>query len=415
MLKHFKINTERNRLIADVAFYQMDLRGIARTAAEQTADPDLLPSWSKFNAAPAKAKGFFVYMLQAIFEGKHDALELNSSYQWGAKAGRVAMMFFGGIDNKNLVLAAEYAQEALNGFTVVLVNSEVTDGSKAEKMVKEKIEKAQKENKNVLIVASRMAQRSFSIGEISELYLAYDGGEEGATIQKMSRALTPHKEGKIGRIISLSFDPNRDDKFDAMIIQTAVNYRRNHNIVDMHQAMIDVLRTIDIFRCTDVAAVKINADEYLEQLYARKTGLNRVLGKTVDMSKLDREAIEALASGTIEYFRTKEVEAADKGKTRKPGSTSKRNRERPTNIDERAWERIVAKARETIVAISENVDILIHGTGATKVWEALDIINTNPEYKQYVATEFGVDYSVIDFLFRSGAINEDLLELVWKR
>lgn len=414
MLKHFKINTERNKLVADVAFYQMDLRGVASTAAEQSGDPDLLPSWTKFNECPAKARGFFTYMLQAVFEGKHDALELSSSYQWGAKAGRVAMMFLGKIRNEDLATAAEYAQEALKGFAVVLVNGDTTTGDKAERMVKERIETAQKAGQSVLILAANMAQRSFSVGEITELYLAFDGGEEGATIQKMSRALTPHQQGKVGRIISLSFDPNRDDKFDAMIVQTTANYARNHNIRDMHQAMLDVLRTIDIFRCTDAAAIKINADEYLDQLYARKTGLNRVLGKTTNMSALDEDAIKALAAGTMEYFRTKATETADKGKTKASGTSSRRHA-RPDDLDQKAWDKIVAKARETIVAISENVDILVHGVAAVGVVEALDIIDQHPGYKKDIVTEFGVDYDVISFLFRSGALNENLLQLVWNR
>lgn len=414
MLQHFNIDTTRNILVPDVAFYQMDLRGVAASAAANTPDPDLLPSWTKFNEAPAKAKGFFVYMMQAIFEGKHDALELNADWQWKKADYRVSMMFLGKIRNEHLSLAAEYATEALSGFKVVLINGDTTKGDKAEQMARQEIEKAQRDGKSVLILAANMAQRSFSVPEITELYLAYDGGEEGATIQKMSRALTPHKQGKIGRVISLSFDPNRDDKFDSMIIQTAANYKRNHDVKDMREAMLQVLKTIDIFQCADDGAIKINVDTYLDQLYARKTGLNRVLGKTTDMSVLDREAIEALANGSLEYFRAKSVEAAAKGKTKAAGTAPKRGG-KPDDVDQKAWDKIVAKARETIVAISENVDILIHGTGATGVRQALDIIESAPEYKQHVAMEFGVDFAVIDFLFRSGAINEDLLQLVWDR
>jgi len=416
MLKHFKVNAVRNTLIADVAFYQMDLRGVAKTAAMQTSDPDLLPSWSKFAECPAKAKGFFSYMLQAVFEGKHDALELSSSYQWSTSKGRVAMMFLpAGIRNENLTVAADYTAEALRGFKVIPISGDYMKGKDAESKVKQAIEVAQRSEQSVLIIAANMAQRSFSVGEISELYLAYDGGEEGATIQKMSRALTPHEQGKIGRVISLSFDPNRDDKFDAMILETAKNYKRNHNIVDMHQAMIDVLKTIDIFRCTDSAAVKINADEYLDQLYARKTGLNRVLGKTTDMSVLDHDAIRALANGSVEYFQAKQVEAAEKGRTKASAAPSAKLLDKPLDTDAKSWDKIVAKAREAIVAISENVDVLVHGTGASGVREALDIVDREPEFKDDIAAEFGIDYSVIAFLFRSGALNEDLLQLVWNR
>jgi membrane-bound lytic murein transglycosylase len=51
--------------------------------------------------------------------------------------------------------------------------------STAESKVKDAIEKAKRNKQDVLILSAGMAQRSFSVDEITELYLAYDGGDAG--------------------------------------------------------------------------------------------------------------------------------------------------------------------------------------------------------------------------------------------
>jgi hypothetical protein len=250
-----------------------------------------------------------------------------------------------------------------------------------------------------------MAQRSFSVPQITELYLAYDTGDNGATIQKMSRTLTPHKAGKKGRVVSLSFDPNRDDKFDAMMIETAQNYKRNHNIADLKQALADVLRTVDIFKCQPDGSVKVEIDEYLEQALARKS-IDRVIGKVAPVNDLSKEEVTALASGKVEVFRAAREQAASRGKTRIATVKKPKGADRS---DASAKE--LAKAREMIVTIAQNIDIIRYYGGNT-IEEAFQIMDQEGESIQSDVTEqFGVDYQMIRELVLSGFINRDLLDL----
>lgn len=209
MLKHFAVDASRHQLYVDVEFYQMNLASVVEIA--RTAEPDafvedgiFLPSWSKFAANPVKAKGFFTNMLQAVFEGKGGDDSLNVDLQTGRRARegtKVAMMFLpGSTTNANLQEIIPIAEQALKGFDIVAVYGEEMSNATAEKRVKERIEIAEKNNQHVLIISAGMAQRSFSIPQITELYLAYDTGDNGATIQKMSRALTPNRAGKVGRV-----------------------------------------------------------------------------------------------------------------------------------------------------------------------------------------------------------------------
>jgi DNA-binding NarL/FixJ family response regulator len=415
MLKYFSVDESRHSLVVDVEFYQMNLASVVELA--KTAEPDafvddgvFLPSWSKFAANPVKAKGFFTNMLQAVFEGKGGDDSLNVDYQTGRRARegmKVAMMFLpGSTTNANLQEIKPIAEQALRGFRVILVSgAEDITNATAEREVRDAIETAEKNNQHVLILSAGMAQRSFSIPQITELYLAYDTGDNGATIQKISRTLTPHKAGKVGRVVSLSFDPNRDDKFDSMMIETAQNYKKNHGIKDLKQALRDVLRTVDIFKCQLDGAVKIEIDEYLEQALARKS-IDRVIGKIAPINELTAAEVSALASGNVDVFRASRKAAAARGKTQL-NVIKKKSGANKTDASDKE----LARAREMIVTISQNIDIIRYYGGST-IEEAFQIMDKDGKSIQDDVTEqFGVDYNLIKELVLTNFINRDLLDL----
>ena len=413
MLSHFQIDTNRDLLVPDFACYQMDLSGpvnAAIEAGEVDEDFSTLPSWAKFAANPIKAKGFFTRTLEALFLGQGGHDELNVDLQTEEYKGqRVCMMFMpANTRNDTLNLIGNIARETLAGFEVVVISgSEKHNGRRitnryAEQAVKEIVESG----KSTLIIAAQMAQRSFSIPQITELYLAYDRGENGATIQKMSRTLTPGDENKVGNIFSLSFDPNRDDKFDAMVVETALNYKKRNNAKSLQEAMRDVLKTIDIFRCTGEGAVKVEVDQYLALAMERK-GISRVLGKIVNLNLLSSDDIAALANGNSDYFRNQKQDITESGKTR--DKTNKKAGEKR----DLAKEKEIAKAREVITSILENLDIIILGTDNTVLADAMVTVEEDHEMKECVQEEFGVPTEVISYLFQKGIVKQEWVELLY--
>lgn len=415
-LKHFAIDPSRHDKVVDVEFYQMDLINAVEFA--RAADPDLfvengiyLPSWTKAAANPVKAKGFLTRMLQAVFEGKHGWDELNVDLQINRKARegrRVAMMFIpGSTTNENLAEIVAVAEQALTGYRIVAVYGDDMSNRTAESIVKEEIQKAANKNQHVLLISAGMAQRSFSVGEITELYLAYDTGDNGSTIQKISRALTPDQAGKIGRIVSLSFDPNRDDKFDALLIETALNYKRTNNLNSAKTAIQTVLKTVDIFRCTDEGAVKMLVDTYLEQAVERRS-IDRVCGKTSDFTILSAAEFRALIAGNMNAYRAAKVVAAQKGKTSL--GTFKGQGSRIVDED-RITAEMLRDARLMIATIVGNLDIIVYGTNKHVLKDALDDVAVNSSMRKAVEEEFGLDFDLIYELFDRGIINKDLVEL----
>jgi len=414
MLKQFNIDKTRDLLVPDFACYQMDLAGpvnAAIAAGEVDEDFSTLPSWAKFAANPIKSKGFFTRTLEALFlgQGGHDELNVDLQTEEYMKR-RVSMMFMpANTRNDVLEIVSTIARETLPGFEIIVLCGAVKHNGRkitnrtAERSVKEIVE----QGKSTLIIAAQMAQRSFSIPEITELYLAYDQGENGATIQKMSRTLTPGSMDKVGRIFSLSFDPNRDDKFDAMVIETALNHKKRNATKSLQEAMRDVLRTIDIFKCTPDGSIKVQVDNYLALALERK-GVSRVLGKIVNINLLTSDAISALANGNSDYFRNQTQERTKSGKTRNSS-----NNKNSGQIRDSSTQKEIAKAREVITTIIENLDIVILGTGNTVLADAMTVVEQDAEMRECIEEEFGVAAEVITYLFQNNIIKQEWVELLY--
>lgn len=414
-MKNFKINTTRDLLYPDVNCYQMDLGPAVEAAIEAglvEGEMKELPSWSKFVASPIKAKGFFVNMLKSVFEGTGNNDELNVDLQTGlVNKRRIAMMFLPENtktrkEDNMLGTVCNIAQQTLSSYEVIELSGNTTTNKKAQKKVKEVIEKYP--NKSILIIASKIAQRSFSIGEIDELYLAYDKGENGSSIQKMSRALTPDTEGKVGRIFSLSFNPNRDDKFDALLVQTAMNQvNKNPDTTDIRQELGRILRTVDIFNCTEDGAIPITVDDFVEEALSRKS-ISRVMGNKADIHLLGDDIIKALAEGNVDYLTNKQRDTVRTGKTRDIVDKL------PTDkLPTPGTDKDMDAVKEMITTIIENADIIVKGTNQTIIREALVTIEEwNAE--STIKEEFGVEYSIIKYLFEENIIKQEWINILHK-
>lgn len=418
MLKNFKVDPSRTKLVVPVEFYQMNL--IRAVEAARKEEPSLfvdgddhLPSWSKWGKDPIRAKGFWTRMLQAVFLGQGNMPELDVDYQTQTVSNfQVAMMFLPGsltIKEDKLKNVVTMTQQVLKGWEVLEISGGGTwNGKKitnrnAEKVTQEAIEKCKETDTPLLILSRGMAQRSYSIGEITSLYLCYDEGDAGATTQKISRALTPSKEGKVGRIFSLSFDPNRDDKFDTMMIAAAQNYAKRKD-VEVDEALRRVISTIDIFATSEDGRVDINHDTYLQQILDRNS-LGRMVGKQADMSDLSFDEIALLAEGNGAYGRLGKVDAAAKGKA---GNTKKKpNRKSMSKEDLK----LLDKARKTLTTIVEHLPYLAYATNTTTVRDSLVACDASDDHREYVTTEFGVEPLKILELFERGVLNYDLASL----
>jgi hypothetical protein len=413
-LKFFKKNISRDKVYASVVGYQLDLRPVVEKAKQLHGNHDELSSWAKLVANPKKGKGWYITLIEAMFNGKHnlygvDVERLVDSTNSELSKRRVAMMFFP--DNTkvdNLDEIGKITQNILSGWSVVVLSGNtVINGGHCESKVDDIINST---NNNVLIISAKMAQRSFSEELIDELYLAYDKGQDGATIQKMSRALTSNSPNKTARIFSLSFDPNRDDKLDTMVFQAALNQVEKKSKSDIREELKRVYNSIDIFSCDDKGiAIKLTVDEYVKQALEKK-GISRVMGKKSDLSLLTKTQIQALLNGNVDYLRNEMKERAEMGKTKDstPKMFERVKVDRPSELD-------IEKLREVIITILENFDYLMNAgknKGVKNVTEMFTVFE-NYKWEKLVEKKFNVPYEVIKYMVTVGVIKKEWVNLLY--
>jgi hypothetical protein len=411
-LKFFKKNINRDKVYASVEGYQLDLRPVVEKTKQLHDNHDELPSWAKLVANPKKGKGWYITLMEAMFNGKHnlygvDVERLVDSTNSELSKRRVAMMFFP--DNTkvdNLDEIGKITQNILSGWSVVVLSGNtVINGGHCESKVDDIIKST---NNNVLIISAKMAQRSFSEELIDELYLAYDKGQDGATIQKMSRALTSNSPNKVARIFSLSFDPNRDDKLDTMVFQAALNQVEKKGKSDIREELKRVYNSIDIFSCgPEGIAEKLNVDKYVKQALEKK-GISRVMGKKSNLTLLTKTQIQALLNGNRDFLRNEMRERAEMGKTKdsKPKNITNLKTEKPSDNE-------IEKVREVVITIIENSDVIMlaaKNKGAKNILEALQVFENN-KWTSIIEEEFGVKYDVVKYLFTMGVIRQEWVNL----
>jgi hypothetical protein len=418
MLKHFKIDTYRDKLVPGLACYQADLMNVVDDAIKHNGlakNWSTLPSWSKLGANVYKAKSLLSRTIAGIYLGQHGYDNLNIDYQLDGDTSSVDMFFFAAKKNKELLKIGEVFEQTLpNADVIVICGSAHFHGQRisnknCEKFVKERVEISEKAGRKVIIIAKNMAQRSFGVGKIYNLFLCFDGGKEGTVIQKISRVLSPEDLDKVGRVFSLSFDPNRDDKIDSLLLTTAMNLKDKNpkKYPTIKQALGDVLKSVDIFSCTDDGAIKFTPDTYLEKAIARNS-LSRAFGSKIKLHLLSQDQVEAVAEGDSGYLRNDTVDKAKTGDTRNNKTTV----DKKTYTDNITYHNALKKAKEVCVTILENSDMLVLGTNSKSVHEGLDKIKKNKQWQEEINFEFGIDFKLLNFLFKNNIIEENWVSVL---
>ena len=412
-IKNFQLSIERDLYYPGIKLFQMDLRRIVEEAISKNEiqDEDLkkLPSWQKFVKNPYKSKSFFTKVLQSVFLGHHSHDELNSDFQMSAAKEirmkrRVAMMFLPhNTEVKNISLIEIIANDSLPEYRIIKLTGmeRATSNENAERYVKMQLEAYPDDN--FLIISSQIGQRSFSVGEIDELYLAYDNGDNGATIQKMSRALTGQDIDKVGKIFSLSFDPNRDDKFSGAILQAAEDLSRRRG-TDIRTELKNVLSSVDIFSCLEEGARLVQIDEFIQRAIDNST-MGKAISMMTPVDELPFNEILELANGSGWGGDSAEMEIAQKGKTTDEKREVLRN-------DKEGEINLIAAARETLLNIIENSDLLIISTGCKDIRSAV-IEAEKMGMQSSIEKRFEISFSLFKSLILDNKIKNSLIDCLY--
>jgi NAD(P)H-dependent flavin oxidoreductase YrpB (nitropropane dioxygenase family) len=416
MLKYVTKNSKLDLEYVEVAGFQMDATAALEKAKKlgEISEKTKLTDWLDFFKNPNKYKGFFITLLHGMFLGKHNLTQLNvdcqiESTKYSLPNRRVAMMWAPyNTTISNLEKVGRIANDNLNGWEVFVLTSNTTNNKKVEKQINQLLEET---DKPILIISAIMATRSFSVGKIYENYLCYDGGSQSTTDQRMARALTSDKENddKTAFIFSLSFDPNRDDKFDDYILETAKNIckRKGGTIIDniklVHNAM-------DFFSCSNGGAVKIKPDDFVDNAIKRRS-VSRIFATKTPINEIPLDVKLLLAAGDRNYFRS---EIKDKihtkiSKTELKKIVNSLTKPKKDDLDKKVKEMICSLIEHSHLILGAGITL-----GANNIIDCFNKFESDKDSKeiiQSITSQFKLPYSIIKMCFEKDWISANAIEL----
>lgn len=192
-------------------------------------------------------------------------------------------------------LIAEIARAHIGKqYDVVLLNGNFTTNQEAEGMALDTIFAAEQEGRKVWFISQGMASRSFSVPSIDTVLLTYDGGDLGATLQKLSRALTSGSQDKIGKVVSISVDPNREDKIAKIILESAAKSAEDEG-GSLRNALYRAYSTFPLFSVdSDGCKILLSEDEYIKRAMCLDSSISLSVNRS-NLYTLDEKTAYSLA------------------------------------------------------------------------------------------------------------------------
>lgn len=408
ILKQYKRAVEFEKNLAKVEFYRFDWSRFASVLADKNTE--LNPSFTKCSADVLKNNAFWTGLYKTMI-GVHSDIDLNYYSLFGCLNGNSeSVIQFVSMSNAQLKNLEKIARSTLSQFyDVHAICGDDIQGKEAEQFVKDKIIVAKQNNKKVWIIASQMCQRSFSIADINVVLLSYDNGDLGATMQKISRALTNGNREKTGYVISLSIDGNRDDKIAPMIMDAAEQVAE-HEDVSLPDALRKVMKTFPIFQMAeDGHAVQLLPDEYAKEIFSTSNGIRLAVNKEkIYLSDCDNEAFDILSELDVSSSSMKQLVEFAKGKTYQP----KQQTRQLTKTEKKELESFILK---NLVNILDNLSSALHYQKMMRdkitYSQLIDILNTEKDSSALVGVTGDQFSKIVDCGYIQKGILETFVEL----
>lgn len=403
IVNQFKRAEKFEKNLARVQFYRYDWsRFLSYIDGHEV---ELNPSFAKCSADVRKNSGFWTGLYQS-FMGVSPITDANDYSLFNCIENDTAksVIQFTSMDNKQLDALESIAKPILDShYDVYAIHGDKIKGKDAEQFVKDKIRIAESKGKHVWIIACNMCQRSFSIPEINVVLLTYDKGDIGATVQRMSRALTAGNSSKIGHIISISIDGNRDDKVTTMIVDTAKEVA-DHEEIDIVTALRKVMKSLPIFQMgKDGYNIRLEPDKYAKEIFSSSNS-HQLIANNANFF-LNDGGYEVLlkCSNVIKKLEKNKVDPAFE-----PGKTYLEKR--ANNSSQRTKEEI-AELRKTLRNIVDRIDYCVRQI--SKVERKINYARfvSILEQKKYVSDIIGIDSFELQTLVNDNYICKDLFSI----
>lgn len=386
----------------------------------ETLDEKIQPSWIKIWDRPLANKQFVGKLLQSLTGMDSLRPELNLSEMTGETVD--CFMLLVSANNKEMRQIYEIAEREIPDWHVKILNGDFTNNRDAEDETKRELNEARiAGKKGVVIIANQMGSRSYSIPAIQATVIAYDRGSVDATMQKVSRCLTPATLKNTmfngttnkthGYIVDLSFDPNRAENIERLILEEAIQIQRSDD-TDFTSAVRYVLTSVDLFKMNEFGY----AEEVTEEDMFKILGDNDNLLKVADVAV---DVVAAIQSGLFDILAN--VNASSKsGNSKKEvvGANAinavikgnKFNKRELTDKDKKNAEKIINDAIRSLNMSATSVYDLANGGESYR--GCLELIESNPDLDTEFQELFGIGAGDAITLVDARALNEAILDVI---
>lgn len=407
IVKTFKRAIEFEKNLAMIKFYRYDWSRFV-SLLDEGGNPELNPSFAKVIKDVQKNHGFWSGLYQSLI-GENPNTDANDYSLFNCLEGdspkSVAQFVSSNITNTQMDKLGNIAKAVLSPFyDVYVINGDEVKGKDAEQFVKDKIRIAEMNGRHVWIIAGQMCQRSFSIPEINVVLLTYDNGDLGATVQKMSRALTAGSEEKVGHIISLSINGNRDDKIAPMILDAARKVAEYEGI-DIVTALKKVMKTTPIFQMgKDGYNMQLDPDDYSKEVFSSSNSHRIIINNDRLMYEGFLDSIDCDASSVEKVKASVEFKG---GKTFIPSETEREINKTEKSEDQKLFEERRNKLNKILDRTVYCLQEIRKHHGKINYESFVNILNTN----RFVCDSIGVTADQFDKLIQDRYIDLSLLSM----
>ena len=393
---------EFEKYLAQVRFYRYSWGAFVQYLDEHELKYN--PSFTKASKNVSKNQGFWIGLYKSLI-GVSSITDANEYCLANCiESEPDCVMQFVSMTNAQMEKLGSLSKSILNTlYEVVVVNGNEVKGEYAEQHVKNAIRSARTKGKKVWIIASQMCQRSFSIPDINVVLLTYDNGEVGATIQRMSRALTAGNDSKVGHIISLSIDGNRDDKIAPMILDAAKQVAE-HEGIDIVTALKKVMKSTPIFQMgEDGYNLELNPDDYAREIFSSNSS-HRI------MMNNDRLMYDGCLD-EIDFDTTEKQEQLKAENDFKKGKTFLESAKKFGSVESREEQTIINQRRNKLKQITDRTAYCVKEIRKHKKDMNLDTFVQLVETNTFVSKSIGVTPQEFRLLIEQKYIDHSLLSM----
>jgi hypothetical protein len=381
----------------------------------ETLDEKIQPSWIKIWERPLANKSFIGKLLQSLTGEDSLRPELNLSEMSGETVD--CFMLLVSANNKEMKQVYEIAEREIPEWHVKVLNGDFTNNRDAEYETKREINEARiAGKKGVVIIANQMGSRSYSIPEIQATVIAYDRGSVDATMQKVSRCLTPGKtyngQAKThGHIVDLSFDPNRAENIERLILEEAIQVQRNDE-TDFTSAVRYVLTSVDLFKMNEFGYAEEVTEEDMFTILGDNDNLLRVADVAVDVVAAVQSGLFNILANVNASGKSKDSKKAVVGANAINAVTKGANlgNHDLTDKDKKNIEKIINEAIRSLNMSATSVYDLANGGESYR--GCLELIKSNPELDTEFQELFGIGAGDTIILVDARALNEAILDVI---